>query len=170
MTVAQFSDLCLQEVLYEPPHKILKVIQGSPYNYQYIFADFIAFSFFFLILKPRVISGGSFRGKSVSWWETHSCWEHWTWYQLPTIHGSDLYKQQEIHSLLIIIIYAQHQPYANPTTADSSPSHHIACRTSCCYCFCFSFHCLSLFAFSVPNVTLSHLWNGGVFFFIYLFI
>jgi len=71
------------------------------------------------------------------------------------------FEKQEIHCLLIIVICAQHQPCANPSTADSSPSHHIACCTSCCYCFC-----CSLFTFSAPYVTLSHLRNFFFFFFL----
>jgi len=69
------------------------------------------------------------------------------------------FDNQDVHCLLIIIIYAQHRPCANPSTADPLPSHHIACHTCCCHCFCCLLHCLSLFAFSFPSFTLSHLQN-----------
>lgn len=83
------------------------------------------------MLKPSAISGDSFRLESVSWWETHSCWEHWTWCQLPTVHGDDLYKQfwQPRRSLFVNNNYIR----ATPTM----------CLSIYCWSLTLTSHCLS---------------------------
>ena len=95
------------------------------------FCRFSNLPFFFFMLKPRVISGDSFRGKSVSWWETHSCWERWTWCHLPTILGDYLYKQfwQARGSLFVNNNYIR----VTPTI----------CQSIYCWSLTLTSHCLS---------------------------
>jgi len=80
------------------------------------------------MLKPRVISGDSFRGKVCHGGKdihAENSEPDVSFPQYMVMIFTSSFDKQEVHCLLITIIYAQHRPYANPSTLASHCLSHL---------------------------------------------